>query len=154
MKENVLATVAALVEKAADERTNVDEARNAGLQACRLIKKYGLLARPPARPRGFTPAPYTAAETVSFEDIFDLFRDVAQRQPSRRPQPAAPPPQPTAAPSTKRVDPADPNKKTVPIVDHPAHCALCTQRILRGKFAVWSKGMFYHQTCWDTEAGK
>ncbi len=155
MKADVLATVTALIEVAADERTNVDEARNAALQACRLIKKHGLLAAPTTRPtaQGFYRP--SARVEIPFEEFFDeLFGNVTVRRARRQePEPpAAPPPEPKPQARERRVDANDPDKKTVPIVDNPAYCGLCGQRILRGKFAVWSHSRFYHQTCWDQEA--
>jgi hypothetical protein len=144
VKEDVLATVHSLLRLAV-EATNIDEARNAALQACRLIRKHEL--RVVARQATARSSPYINFADEMFDDLFD---NVPRRPSVRvevRPDPVSPPPQPTV-PRPKSRMARDPEAKDIPILNEPAWCQSCGQRILRGRFATWSKGAVYHPTCW------
>lgn len=124
---------------------NETEARNAALAACKLIDKHALLDE-----RRYASAEAYAPTGNPFEDFL---RDVMGATVRTRPRPAPTPPQPTVERPHKRP-PRDPTARTIPIVDQTAFCAACGQRIMRGKFAMWSRGVVYHPTCYEnaTEA--
>lgn len=144
-KENVLKTVEALIALAVGT-SNENEARNAAMQACKLIHEHKLLARrPPAQ--GFYAPPEEGEWAVQTFD--DLMNEVFGNRPRRQEPRAEPPPQPVVQPPAY-TPPKDPDAKLIPVME-PAFCAKCGQRILRGKFAYWSRRQLYHQDCWNKE---
>lgn len=157
MKQDVRGTVLSLVRLAAEASpANIEEARNAALQACKLIHKHAMLA-----PITETRPPRAEEDAVDINNIGDLFADLFGNEGHRRrsgarartprppPVPAPPPPQPTVTHQPKRT--LDPAAKDIPVHDFGVWCGICGQRILRGRFATWSRGQLYHQQCYKNE---
>jgi hypothetical protein len=163
MKQDVCRTVRSLIRLAV-EAENIEEARNAALQACKLIHAHALLVHEPVTGmRSRAPQLYEddpAVRASSGGGLNDLFDDMfgnaraTQRGPfSARPppKPVPPPPQPTVSKKTRR--PPDTDAKNIPILES-AWCGVCGQRILRGRFATWSRGSVFHPTCYGNEVGQ
>lgn len=160
MAQDVRAKVRFLIERAIHASTPENEARNAAMAACKLIAEHKMLDAPPPRR---VPAPTHVSSSNPFEDLFRAVQDMGgegffvnfqtapepPRPAPRKSRPAPTPPQPSVE-NVRRKPKRDPGARQIPITDQAAFCASCGQRILRGKYAMWTPGgTVYHPPCYD-----
>lgn len=151
-----------LIALALNPGANPNEARNAALQACRLISENKLLDE---RPEGhvFLGMPFEAEQEavqtwgaayeaggVSFDQVFEeLFGKAAEarrRANAQAPRPARPPPQHRAADESAAVREM--------VTNVPGWCTGCGLRYTDGQVIVvardknW-KDTYWHRPCWN-----
>lgn len=135
------AKILALVGQALHEGTEETVRVASAMALCRLIHQRGLPGdeREKARKR-----------RICIDDLIDAMQEVHKVREQRGEEVPVPEPplQPTVAPPPVKP-PRDPQARMIPIVDQPARCELCHQRIQRGRMAVWSCGLLYHPSCYD-----
>jgi hypothetical protein len=138
MPQDILGRVRCLIELAVAPSANEHEARNSALQACRLIKEHGLLKQPstPAK------APVAYAVTLDEDFIDSVFRNYT-RTSRKDHSPGA-----VYPPSDEQPRKPDPNMNYI-IIAFPARCGICRTTLPLGKNAVWSRGDYFHPTCYE-----
>ena len=175
--EDPRATVLKLIAYVTDPVANANEAREMALQACRIIKKHGLLDQAPVpEMRRRAPA------DVEFVDLSSALEEILFRSRSR---PRRPPPTRTTVnpevdygsspepwawdPNTDPGDPfavypqaAPPPQPSVPgsrpkrakdpdaksiPILQMAYCPGCGQKIRYGTYATWTRGEVFHPAC-------
>ena len=115
-----------LISLAIDVGTNEHEARNAALQACRLIAEHKLLETPvtqTARPEG-------SAFAEFLKDLFGAQVSFAH-----------------AAASEARRRAGSARAETV-LIQMPANCAGCGRPLPVGTAGTWCRGELWHAGCW------
>jgi hypothetical protein len=172
--ENPRATVLKLIAFVNDPAANVNEARSMAVKACRLIEKHELIDPPPPEAETVSQEEEAPTKAKSFEDFLaDMVEKAAHRRarearvreakrprPPRPPtypagtepwdvdveQPAAPPPQPTV-PGTRRVAP-DSDARLITVLE-PAYCPGCAEKLVYGRYGMWSRGEVWHTSCFE-----
>ena len=165
--QNPRATVLKLIAYITDPAANENEARTMAVRVCHLIVKHGLIDPPAESPP--EPAVPPQERSVSFEEMLvTLMRETEARRrrdgaPRARPappprypagtepwdiddEPAAPPPQPTV-PGSRKVAP-DLEARLITVLE-PAWCPGCGQKLVYGRYGMWSRGEVWHSACFE-----